>query len=87
MVSYYTSIASYYYGTHNNFVFIHYSCNTLGHVRGKILIYHSVGLFRKCERNQLRKLHVLVFERYDKHAAYFCKKKNVYVSHNLIHRC
>ena len=29
------------YGTHSNFVFIHYSCNTLGHVRGKILIYQS----------------------------------------------
>ena len=36
MVSYYTSITRYYYGTHSNFVFIHYSCNTLGHVRGKI---------------------------------------------------
>ena len=41
MVGYYTSITSYYYGTHSNFVFIHYSCNTLGHVRCKILIYQS----------------------------------------------
>lgn len=68
MVSYYTSIASYYYGTHNNFVFIHYSCNPLGHVRGKILIYHSVGL---SSVNGINSGSYMYFERYDKHAAYF----------------